>query len=614
MNSENRVCQNCKENFVIDPEDFAFYEKIQVPPPTWCPNCRLQRRLCFMNERTFYKRDCDKCGKNVISMFPAGGHKKVYCSPCWWADDWGAEEYGRDYDFSKTFFQQFMELYANFPEMARVVGEASLVRSDYSNIASNLKDCYLVLNSDYDEECSYCEFLEQSKSCVDVTHALSVERCYEAINCYKCYDSTHIFDCEECINVHFSRGLTGCSDCFGCFELKGKRFYFFNQPLTEEEYKTKMAEWNNGSYTTRLEVEKKLKEKALLYPYKYMIDSRNSNVTGDFIFWSKNVSHGYEIVSVEDSKYCQFIIVPIKTSDSYDFTMWGGGAERMYECMGAGGGQRDVRFCFNSWSQSFNLDYCWYINITRCSHLFGCIGLRNKEYCILNKQYTKEEYEKLVPKIIKHMNDMPYISQRANGSADADAMADKKKQIVYKYGEFFPPEFSPFAYNETIAQEYFPLEKEEALSKGFKWKNPNPKNYQVTIKSENLPDKISEVSDSTLSDIIECKHASKKCNEQCTLAFRIITQELQFYRQMNIPLPRFCPNCRHYQRVKQKNPIKLWHGKCQCAGAKSENGVYANEVLHFHGAEHCPNEFETSYSPDRPEIVYCEQCYNSEVA
>jgi len=601
MEQEIKICQSCKQDFVIEPEDFIFYEKIKVPPPTWCPDCRLQRRLLFMNERTFYKRDCDKCGKNVISMFPASP-RKVYCSPCWWADDWGAEQYGRPYNFSKPFFKQFAELAADVPEFARLVSESTLVRSDYSNLSSNLKDCYLILNSDYNDDCSYGEFLEQSKSCIDISHALSCERCYEAINCYKCYGSTHIFDCEECVNVHFSRGLTGCSDCFGCVELKGKKYYFFNQPLTEEEYKRKLAEWNNGSYSTRLEIEKKLKEGALLHPYKYIIDSRNSNVTGDFIFWSKNSSHCYEVVSVQDCKYCQFITVAILTSDSYDFTMWGGGAERVYECMGAGGGQRNIRFCFNSWSTSSNLEYCWYIG-TASSNLFGCIGIRNKQYCILNKQYTKKEYEELVPKIIKHMSDMPYISQRANG----------KEQVVYKYGEFFPPEFSPFAYNETIVQEYFPLTKEEIINKGFKWKEPEPRNYEITLKTEQISDNIKDVKDDILSQIIECLHQGK-CKEQCTSAFKIISQELQFYRQMNIPLPRLCPNCRHYQRAKQKNPIKLWHGKCKCGGVKSENGIYENQVKHGHGDAHCLNEFETSYSPGRPEIIYCESCYNSEVA
>jgi hypothetical protein len=48
--------------------------------------------------------------------------------------------------------------------------------------------------------------------------------------------------------------------------------------------------------------------------------------------------------------------------------------------------------------------------------------------------------------------------------------------------------------------------------------------------------------------------------------------------------------------------MKLWHRQCMC----SKN--------HPHHGGRCSNEFETSYSPDRKEIVYCEQCYNSEVA
>jgi len=238
-------------------------------------------------------------------------------------------------------------------------------------------------------------------------------------------------------------------------------------------------------------------------------------------------------------------------------------------------------------------------NCHSCSNLFACIGLRNKSYCILNKQYTKEEYESLVPKIIKHMNDMPYID---------------KKGRVYKYGEFFPPELSPFSYNETIAQEYFPLTKEQALEQGYSWKDPEPRNYQITLKTEDIPDHIKDIKDSILNDIIQCAHNIgtsdvQKCNEQCTEAFRIIPQELDFLRKQNLPIPRLCPNCRHYQRIKQRNPLKLWHRKCMC-GTQT---TYQNTIEHEHKDSLCPNEFETTYAPERPEIVYCESCYLKEV-
>ena len=218
------------------------------------------------------------------------------------------------------------------------------------------------------------------------------------------------------------------------------------------------------------------------------------------------------------------------------------------------------------------------------------------------------------------MNTRPYID---------------KKGRVYKYGEFFPPELSLFAYNETIAQEYFPLTKEEAIEQGYSWKDPEPRNYEIQIKNNQIPDHIKDVTDDIINKVIECAHAQGSpstgsgqtagavCNEQCTEAFKIIPQELAFYRKMSILLPRLCPNCRHYQRIKQRNPLKLWHRQCMCRGAKSQvsnsksqtnsNFQYINTVQHIHGENSCPNEFETSYAPEREEIVYCESCYNSEV-
>ncbi|PIR68730.1 hypothetical protein COU48_02340, partial [Candidatus Nomurabacteria bacterium CG10_big_fil_rev_8_21_14_0_10_03_31_7] len=69
MQSETKNCQNCKKNFTIEKEDFNFYEKMKVPPPTFCPECRSQRRMTSRNERVLYKAVCDLCKKNIISMY-----------------------------------------------------------------------------------------------------------------------------------------------------------------------------------------------------------------------------------------------------------------------------------------------------------------------------------------------------------------------------------------------------------------------------------------------------------------------------------------------------------------------------------------------------------------
>jgi hypothetical protein len=400
--------------------------------------------------------------------------------------------------------------------------------------------------------------------------------------------------------VRFSHDLVNCHHCVGCVGLRHKSYCIFNKQYSKEDYFRKIKEFDFGSYGWVGEVKKRLAELKLRRPARYMHGRQNVNSSGDYLNNSKNANFCFISKNIEDSKYCQYILfVPGK--DCYDSTVSGG--EKSYENSIAGG--YDVRFCWLVGGlRERSVDAQYSINCFNCSHIFGCVGLLNKNYCILNKQYTKEEYEKLVPKIIDHMMNMPYLDELGR---------------VYRYGEFFPPQFSPYAYNETLAQEVKPLNKQAVFSLGFGWKDREADPPNITLKAEFLPDNIRDVSDSVIDEIIGCAHEGK-CDEQCTVGFKILREELSFYRRMNLPLPRLCPNCRHFERLKQRNPLKLWHRKCQCAGNKKEEGGqrmgesrYHNTAQHFHGQNPCPNEFETSYAPDRPEIVYCEQCYNSEV-
>ena len=296
----------------------------------------------------------------------------------------------------------------------------------------------------------------------------------------------------------------------------------------------------------------------------------------------------------ENLKYCQYLQEP-PNKDCYDHTTWGVGNAFTYECGQVGDGANNVKFVATSWTNIRNIEYCYMCHSS--SDLFGCVSLRNKQYCVLNKQYTKEKYEELVRRIKEQMMQIPYID---------------KKGREYRYGEFFPIEFSPFPYNETATQDYFRRTKSEVEALGYTWRDQPTRNYSVTMRTEDIPDSIDEVGDKIIEDIIRCAHRGE-CNDNCTTAFRITPTELSFYRRMKLPLPRLCPNCRTCERLEHRGTFKLWPRQCTCAGEKSENDVYSNTASHFHGAGRCPNEFETSYSPERKEIVYCESCYNSEV-
>lgn len=140
MDSETRNCQNCKKDFIIEPDDFNFYEKIKVPPPTFCSECRLQRKMLRRNERTFYRRKCDKCKKEVISMYDKDTLFTIYCHDCWWSDKWDSVNYGIDYDFSKPFFNQFYELSLELPRVS--LFQKGNINSQYTNHSDHNKNCY----------------------------------------------------------------------------------------------------------------------------------------------------------------------------------------------------------------------------------------------------------------------------------------------------------------------------------------------------------------------------------------------------------------------------------------------------------------------------------------
>lgn len=525
-------------------------------------------------------------------MYPAEAPLTIWERGEWMADDWDQNAAGLEYDWDKPFIKQYKELMARAPVPSRSIVQA--VNSDYSNNCSYIKDCYLTFGSSYIENGAYLENNVRVKDSLDVSFMLDSQLSYECFFSLKCYNALYSSYCEDCHDIYFCRDCTGCSDCFGCVGLRGKSYYIFNQPYSKEEYEKRFRDINVESHKKREELKKQVAEFWLRYPVRYAKNFKNSNSTGEYITNSKNVQKSYYVDGGENLRYCQGLYVK-PNRDSYDHYRHGDNSELMYECAVSGGHSASMRFCYHVFTNCREIEYSW--NCNGSSNLFGCVGLHQKQYCILNKQYTKAEYEEIIPRIKKHMDEMPYVDAKGR---------------VYKYGEFFPSEIAIVPYNKSVAMEYFPLSKENALAQGYVWGEPERKDYSTTLSPGDVPDNISGVTDGILSEVIGCEHEGA-CNHGCTKAFRIVPQELQLYKRMNIPLPHRCPNCRFFERIKQRNPVRLSHRVCRCAGAKSENGVYQNTAKHFHENGHCPNEFETSYSPERKEIVYCEQCYQAEV-
>ncbi len=539
-----------------------------------------------------YRRTCDLCGVEKIGVYAPDKPYRVYCAKCWWGDGWEGGTYGRDYDFSRPFFAQFRDLMREAPLLSRFVYEDTITNSEYTNMAGYMKDCYLTFNAGSKtgpvERLYYSEHSSGAHDCYDVAYAEKSELCANSVNIQNCYKVFFSRDVESSRDSWFLNCCSGCDNCFGCVNLRNKKYHIFNQPYSKEEYEKKLKElgWDPGSQESLARLRKMSEDAWASGPQKYIHGLRNLNASGDYVFNSKNVQHAFAVNASENSRYIAFITQGAK--DCYDWTQYGDGGELIYDTVQSGEGVYNNRFGWTVWRQTKNSEY-GILNVT-LSDCFGCVALRNKQFCILNKQYSEEEYHALKAKIIAHMNEMPYVDAQGR---------------TWKYGEFFPPELSPFAYNETTAWDEFPLSEEEAKAKDYPWldKEKYKKSYPVTLAAAGLPDHIDQADDSVLKEVIGCA--------DCGKPYQIIRQEVDFYRAHQLPLPRLCLDCRYAERRKAVNPMRLWPRRCECLSGR---GSYKNAIAHFHGEGPCPNEFETSYAPDRPELVYCEACYQKEVA
>jgi len=569
--SQNVICQNCSGEFIIESDDFSFYEKMKVPTPTFCAECRMQRRLTFRNTHSLYKRKDSFSGKDVISIYSPDKDLVVMDQKTWWGDTWDSFDYARDYDFTKPFFEQWKEFRDSFPFQS--LSNSKAVNSDYCNVAEESKDSYLCSASWKVERSMYCDSVHIIKDCMDMHVVYRTEYSYEDVVCSDSYKLFYSQDCISCVDSYFLYDCVGCTNCFMSSNLRNQSYVMFNQKYSKEEYLKKFNELVLDSYENIKKYKKDFENLKLKSVHRFAHITNSHDVTGNNIQHAKNCKNCFDVT--DNLENCKNVFWGgMNAKEVYDSGPGVGDGSMMYETFDTGIGA--YRNLFTSVVyEGQEVEYSF--NCYNSSYIFGCIGLRNKQYCIFNKQYEKVEYFEMIEKIKCHMNDMPFID---------------KVGRIYKYGEFFPIELSPFCYNETVAQDYFPLEKEEALQSGYSWKEKEIRDYQPTIKSEDLPDNINDTSDNILKEIIECEHKGN-CNHRCTTAFKIIPNELIFYKRFNIPLPRTCYGCRHHERLNKRNPMKLYHRKCMKEG--------------------CNNEFETSYAPDRPEIVYCEKCYQGEV-
>lgn len=288
------------------------------------------------------------------------------------------------------FYPEFKKLALSKPKNA-IHSRASenAVYGDYFFRSKNIYLSYFCFES---TDCFYSEYLSNCRDCIDCIHVSASELAYECTDCTSLYNCSFLQDCHNCSNVDFSVDLLNCKDCFGCFGLRHRQFCIFNKQYSESEYREKVLELKKKSSDKILEIlAPEFEKHARLYAH--VLKSENS--LGDYIYYSNNCFRCFNIRNIENAAYVTEIFSPENSSSNCVDCDLGTGLQDCYETFNA-------NLCINCnfLANCFQCEDSEYlIDCYNCSNCFGCVNLSNKQYCVLNRQLTRDEYLLAIQKI-----------------------------------------------------------------------------------------------------------------------------------------------------------------------------------------------------------------------
>jgi hypothetical protein len=514
-NSIMKTCKSCGTNFEISENDQQYFLVHGISHPEYCRICSWGRKLSWQNEYQIYKRKCDATGKTMISVYKEGTEFPVYEKEYWTSGEWNLPE--ATYDENKPFFEQYWEFSKRVPRPS--TNRVGAENSEYAHLIFDSKSCYLSFQVFQSENLIGCYRAVRMKDSANSFFCIESELLCECVNCSKCYNLKFSEDSENCHDSAFLYDCKGCKNCFMCWNLRSKEFCFQNEMLSKEEYEKKMAEYDLGLLAGQKKAKQEFHNLREKFTVKALHMINCENCYGDYLVGCKDCNEIYFSDGCRDSKS---ILRGTEDINSYDSVV-GGKIEICYNTLQPG-------WCYkcaflnscNRCSETYLSESC-----DDCKECLGCVSLKRGNFCIFNKRYTEEEYRRLKDKIFAEL--------ATNGN---------------QFEEFFDPAKSPFNYEETIADLYFPR--------------------------------------------TEMKTSDGNFGEgKCALCGRISVfseAEKKFYAKIGLALPDRCFSCRIMSLARPYSVVEL----------KTTNCASCNDEIHA-------GKSERVY-----EKVYCEKCYLKE--
>ena len=432
-------------------------------------------------------------------------------SDVWWGDAWDGLDFGSSGEPEKPFFQQFAALQRKVPREGTSVVRAE--NCDYNSHTRDSKNCYLCHLSIKAEGLLYSYWTVGARDVIEGFYTTDCELCARCSYVTNCYNCVHVLESANCHDCYFSAELRSCSNCLFCCNLSGKQYHIHNRPCSRDEFEAEKNKYLNGDRNSYLEACAVLDRMLLEQPRRAQHSLRSENVVGDHILNSKDVYHAFDVLNAERGFNVtngggSFIV--------HSYSVGFPESSHVY-CSVTVRNSSQIFFSANCWN-SHQLWYC--DNCVNCKDCFGCVGLKNRRFCAFNVQYSEAEYLEL--------------------------LTHWKRQMLTRgeWGHFFPVELSPYCYDESAAQDFFPLEREEILRWGWKCS----------------PEKVTAAHESTTAsaavspDVMKCT--------SCSHSFRVVPAERELASRLGIPISEKCPDCRLTANLRRRSPYSLVERSC----------------------------------------------------
>lgn len=546
-----KVCIDCNEEFIIDSGDLILYKKVGLKIPEKCFMCRIKQHFAFFTFGKFRKGTSALSGESLITVLPNNPRYPIYKSHEWWGDDWDPMSFGQDYERSRPFFEQLKELQEKVPHPHQV-GENN-TNCDWCDDVWESKNCYLTRSIFKCENLSYGYRVIETKDSFDITYSFNLQNSYDCLACHNSYNLNFSENSKDCIDSLFLFDCRNCQNCFMSYNLRNKSYYIRNKQYAKEDYEQEIKSIKLDSYknieTLKQEFENIIKNEVV---HRENFNLKTTNSVGNYL---TNCDKCTNTFSWENSQNCRNCIRGLNAKDCIDqSTSWN--TEVSGDNSVVNGGYQIKHSTSSIGRYSEYLDYC-----NEVEYCFGCVGLKKKKYCILNKQYDKDGYEDLKNKIIGDM-------ERRG-----------------EYGKFLPYSMGTCDYNFSNGIIYFPdIKKDEIIKHGGYWSQEDVSS-QDGIPSLELPDSILTTNPDISIQALICPESHYR--------FNISPTEYEFHKNKNFALPRLHFDLRTLKRIRKTAILKSYPYKC----------IY------------CAKDIMAYYPPEWGyKKIACEECYKQNIA